>query len=399
MSDDEGTDAGEVLRLLAEGLSQREVCRRLGLTRYAVGEIAKGRSVHAGEPVPPVLKRRRRFDPIDPAYRAPTVARLRKGPATLGELQDFLGVDASGAHDMIRSLVAAGYSIDGDESGYRITGTLLPETLPHMLDTSRLTTDEVEIGVVADSHMSSTRQRLDVLEMAYDEFARRGVTFAVLCGNAIDGYLEPINGGEVLLRNATDQFNYFADHYPQRAGIVTKFITGQCHEGWWAKKIGLDVGKSMEFAAHEAGRDDLEYIGHLERDIPLSNGNGGGAVLRVLHPGGGTAYAQSYQPQKIVESYQGGEKPHILVIGHYHKLGCFYPRGVWCVLAGCCQDQTRWMRGRHISAHVGFGVIRFRLDKTGGVSGFAYDQYPFYDRGYHIDAGEWEVALGDALAR
>lgn len=114
---------------------------------------------------------------------------------------------------------------------------------------------------------------------------------------------------------------------------------------------------------------------------------------------GGSAYAQSYRAQKIVESYQGGEKPHVLIIGHYHKLGCFYPRGVVCLLAGCVQDQTRFMRSRAIEAHVGFSVLRFRQDKKGGISGFTPHIFPFYDREYHLDAGEWETAIAAALRK
>ena len=97
-------------------------------------------------------------------------------------------------------------------------------------------------------------------------------------------------------------------------------------------------------------------------------------------------------------SYQGGEKPQILIIGHFHKLGFFYPRGVVCLLAGCAQDQTKFMRSRHIEAHVGFSILRIRLDTGGGVASVTPTLYPFYDRKYHLELGEWETAIAGAIS-
>lgn len=53
-----------------------------------------------------------------------------------------------------------------------------------------------------------------------------------------------------------------------------------------------------------------------------------------------SAYATSYQPQKIVESWSSGEKPHILCLGHYHKHGSFMVRGVNTLLVGCFTGNT-----------------------------------------------------------
>jgi len=346
----------------------------------------------------PALSSKRKFDPTDPAYRGPTINRLRKRSMSLTELAEFLGTDEARALDMVRSLKGAGYNIEDVEGQYRIHGKLRPDTVPKMLDFGRLQTPERVVGIVADTHIVNTHQRLDALEMAYEAFKLAGVERVFLVGNSLDGYKEAINADEVYARNCEDQKSYLADHYAQRAGIQTDFITGECHEGWWAKSIGINIGESIEDKFQRMGRTDMHYIGHLEKDIKLSYG-AGSVVMRLFHPGGGTAYAQSYKAQKIVGSYQGGEKPHILVLGHYHKLGIFYPRGVWCILAGCLEDQTRWMRKQSIEAHVGFTILRFRQDKLGGISGMNVEQVPFYDRGYHLDAGEWEPALCDALAK
>ncbi|HUU21439.1 MAG TPA: hypothetical protein VM389_02795 [Phycisphaerae bacterium] len=346
---------------------------------------------------PAVFKGGRKFNPQDPAYRGPTIQKLRRTEMSIPELAEFLGADERGARLMVDSLRSVGYIVEDFEGRYRL-GALRPDTVPKVLKLDRLRTPERAFGLIADTHCASTKQRLDVAEMAYDEFKRQKITTVIHGGNLIDGYHEGINGGEVLFRNCDDQVTYLADIYPQRRGITTMFITGDCHEGWWVKAVGMNIGEYIEDQLRRHGRTDLKYVGHLERDFELAHGTGA-AVMRVFHSGGGTSYAMSYQPQKIVETYQGGEKPAILLLGHFHKLGVFYPREVWTVLMGCCQDQTVFMRKRRIAAHVGFSVMRVRQDDGGGVSGVAVEMFPFYDRRYHVGQGDmWERSVAEMLA-
>ena len=381
------------------------VMEHFGCTHHqATKAVTLARKAAAGNPTepatitPPVLSGTRKFDPADPAYRAPTVEKLRKSSMALFELAEFMGTDQQNALLMITSLKSAGYIVEDIEGRFRIVGKLRQDTVPQMLTFERLRAPLLKIGIISDSHLCNVNQRLDVLETAYEEFKRQKVEHVLHCGNLIDGYRERINASEVMFRGVTDQALYAADHYPQRKGVVTRFITGDCHEGWYAASVGLHVGYHIQDTFRRHGRADLEWAGHMEADIELKCGSGS-ATLRMFHPGGGSAYAQSYKAQKIVESYQGGEKPAILLLGHFHKAGLFYPRGVWCVLAGCAEDQTRWMRGRHIEAHVSFAVLSIAQDKKGAVSKVVYESFPFYDKAYHYDAGEWESALYQALGK
>jgi hypothetical protein len=134
--------------------------------------------------------------------------------------------------------------------------------------------------------------------------------------------------------------------------------------------------------AKEAGRNDLEYLGHLEADI-VYKAPEGETTVRLVHPGGGTAYALSYSVQKIVESYVGGEKPQVLLCGHYHKAEYSYVRGVHCVQVGCTQDQTPFMRKKKLQAHLGGWICEIGVGKQGSVTWFKQQFFPFYDRAYH----------------
>ena len=127
-----------------------------------------------------------------------------------------------------------------------------------------------------------------------------------------------------------NQIDYLIDKYPVRAGITTHFIAGDDHEGWYAQREGIEIGRYMETRAREAGRNDLHYLGYAESDVSLRCG-AGASVMRVVHPGVHRSYALSYTAQKLVESYQGGEKPQILIVGHYHKAEYCFPREVHCL--------------------------------------------------------------------
>ena len=119
-----------------------------------------------------------------------------------------------------------------------------------------------------------------------------------------------------------------------------------------------------------------------ETDVEITSQHGA-AVIRMMHPGGGSAYALSYPSQKMVESFQGGEKPQALFAGHYHKYDVCYPREVFTLQAGCLEDQTPFMRKKKLCAHVGFIIVTMgvRLDGTLGFVG--HEWHPFYDAKYH----------------
>jgi hypothetical protein len=87
----------------------------------------------------------------------------------------------------------------------------------------------------------------------------------------------------------------------------------------------------------------------------------------------------SYHPQKIVESFTGGKKPNVLLLGHYHKAEYLFYRNVHVVQAGTLQDQTSFMQRNFISAHLGFWLVEFRVSGVGEVSRFRCEFVPLYD--------------------
>jgi len=239
-----------------------------------------------------------------------------------------------------------------------------------------------KIGLVADTHLCCREERLDALHAQYDLFAREGVKDVFHAGNIVDGYVPRINGGSVYESSIDGQAIYCARHYPIRAGITTHFITGNDHEGWFQKE-GFNFGAYLQMVCERFGRQDMKYIGHVEADVVLTCGEHK-QHMKVQHPGGGSAYARSYKGQKMVESFQGGEKPAILVQGHYHVSGYSFDRNVHIIGMPGFQEQTIFGRTKHLRYEIGGVILEFKMSSvTGAITRVRPEFNLFFDRGFY----------------
>lgn len=249
-------------------------------------------------------------------------------------------------------------------------------------------------GLVSDTHICSTYQRLDVLNAAYDHFEAEGIREVFHAGNWIDGEAR-FNKHELLTAPGFEnQVKYFLDNYPNKVSINTRIISGDDHEGFYQQSFGVDVGRRLEQTARSRGRNDIFNLGYAEVDIPFAAKKGGKeAILRVVHAGGGSSYATSYSVQKLVESYSGGSRPQILYVGHYHKSEFLHYRNTAIIQAGCMEDQSLFMRKKKLSAHVGFWTVSFQVDSDGAVTRFNPEYFPFYDVGYYANRYGFDDAV------
>ncbi len=307
---------------------------------------------------------------------------LKKGPATTEHLAKALDSPVKLVRQAIKEMKDKGVllltTIDGKND---LGDSVLLEP-----GKSEVRGDKGEwthvFGFTTDNHLCNRHSRLDVLNAAYDHFEREGINIVYNAGNWIDGEAR-FNKTELITAPGLDhQLDYMIDNFPIRDGIETHYIAGSDHEGWHQDREGIEVGRYLQNRAEDAGRTDLKYLGYCEADVKLSFGQGS-SVMRVVHPGGGSAYAISYTDQKRVESYQGGEKPQIELVGHYHKFNYGYPREVHTLHGGCTTDQSLFMRKKRLQAHVGYSIIRIKQDQTGSVAGFQVQWCPFFDRKFY----------------
>ena len=318
------------------------------------------------------------IDPREPLIRSDLIRRLKR-PQRVAALLGHYKCSESVLDEVVRHLECAGYGI------LREAGTLqiIRQSKPGggtVLDAHPVKNAARTFGFLSDSHLCNKFARLDVLEAAYDHYAKLGIKQVFHAGNIVDGEIR-FNRFELLAHGITDQALYCLDHYPQRKGITTYFITADDHEGWWMQREGIDFGRYLIYEAEHAGRKDLVNVGYMEGDVDI-----GGDIIRIMHPGGGTAYALSYATQKIVESLQGGEKPGCILVGHYHKSIYHMVRNVHVYQGGTTEDQTVFMRKKKLEAHLGFWTISIRQDDIGAIRSASGEFTAYYDRGYHVGA-------------
>ena len=305
---------------------------------------------------------------------------LTKYQRTKDELADFFEVAPKVIQAGLDELKERAVTLDCENGIYSIQNDIRPPEDPvkETLEGLGARSGMFHIGHTADWHTASKYCREDVITKLYEWYAAEGVTTVYLAGNWCDGQAK-FNEFDLLVHGVTPQIHEFLRVCPQIPGIKTKALSGDDHEGWWVQREGINIGQLLELEARKAGRDDIEDIGYMERDIELAAGQ----IMRVIHAGGGSAYATSYKAQKYVESLQGGEKPRIVVMGHYHKFEFGYPREVYALQPGCCQDQTPFMRKKQIQAHVGGCILDIHVNDSGIIDEVGCRFKSFFDKQFY----------------
>ncbi len=325
------------------------------------------------------------------------VSMLRKSPLALEEVAVKFNTSKGAALDALEALGSAGLNV------HELGGKWSIEKTPALRSIGggtalNLTSDKdnfFRIGFVTDNHIGSKYARLDVLHDLYDRFQRRGITTVLNAGNYIDGEAR-FNKFDLKIHGMEPQLRFLAEEYPQRPGITTYFVAGDDHEGWYGQREGVDIGRYTERVMRDAGRTDFIYLGYMEADVGLVNANTGATQRgRVIHPGGGSAYAISYAPQKLVESFDGGDKPAVVFIGHYHKMEIMNYRNCWCIQGGTTEDQTPFMSKNKLSAHVGGIIVTLEQDPRTGAIISCNDMYRYFNQGYYAEEGERFSYAGD----
>ncbi len=316
---------------------------------------------------------------------------IRKaGAASIEDLLGTTGARVGEILDAIEALKGQGISIHRIGERYEIDRDPQPAWTSEESSSIQVVSEAdntFTFGACGDNHAASKYERIDVLESLYDRFERGGVTQVFHTGNWIDGEAR-FNRADLVAFGLDGQAHHLAKTYPRREGIDTYAIWGDDHEGWYTRE-GINVGRYVEDVMHNEGRTDWHDLGFMEAHVRLVNGNTGStAIMAVVHPGGGAAYATSYKPQKIVESYDGGEKPAVSLFGHYHKMEILNVRNVWTIQTGCTQDQTPFLRKKSIACHVGGILVNLEQDPETGSIIECNGMRRYFNREHYIASGQ-----------
>lgn len=298
---------------------------------------------------------------------------LQKKPTmSVEELADRFHVPPKEVRRSLELLANDGYRVSVDEATVELQKVPPARTNLHR---SLLEGNEMTIGVVSDTHLSSNEEALSELHLAYDIFAERGITEVVhagdwTCGNGI------FRGQVSEIKNQTfeQQVEYLVENYPQREGIVTRGISGN-HD------IEGDFGRigANPVVALANQRDDIEFLGDYSAWINYGPDDDNPCWMHLLHGKGGMSYSYSYKAQKLADGYRSERKPAILTVGHWHVRGAFEARGIQVLFPACFEWQSPFLTRLGLFPAVGFHILTMTVGDDGELVKMVPEYYRFVE--------------------
>lgn len=268
-------------------------------------------------------------------------------------------------------LIEDGFLISHDEKTVKLCKDILPQVNEH---TEEWAGEKIiRFGAIADTHLCNKWSQITFLHQLYDTYKAEEITTVYHGGDLADGWYKDRPGHIFELVpgcvGLDEQADYITKIYPNRQGVVTKFITGN-HDHTHIKNGGGDIGRRIA-----AERKDLIYLGQNNARIELTPN----CIMELNHPGDGSSYALSYALQKLIDSLTGGQKPNVLFNAHHHK--AFYMpkyRNIHAFEMGTTEDQTPFMKSKRISADVGGWIVEIHVDDEGTITRCKGEFIPYY---------------------
>lgn len=289
---------------------------------------------------------------------------------SIEELADLADVSPKRVREVLTDLSSQGYRISEEKEGIGVT---LSKVAPDKtnLHPGLFSGKEKIFGVVSDTHLGSNEEALEELHLAYDMFAKEGITDVLHAGDLVCGRgIFRGQDNEIKVFTVDGQVDHAVENYPLKDGIKTHIIAGNHDVEGDAGRVGFDP-----VAAVAARRDDFNYLGPYTAWMEAH----GGAWIHLLHGKGGMGYAYSYKVQKLVDGYPGGRKPALLIPGHWHVRGNFEARSVEVLFPGCFEWQSIFMQRLGLMPAVGFHIIHCVFGDDGSLVQFTPRWFKFFE--------------------
>jgi len=308
---------------------------------------------------------------VDPSKKRDGLLKMIQNNSKLSYIMDKLGLSKYEVLGLVKEIESEGiYKIkdawDDGEPIFTLEKSLIPErqVYQHAIgETTKFT-----FMVISDSHLGSKNEQLTFLHYLYDEAQRRGITNVYHCGDISEGFKKSRDDHMYSLHSIgfDDQADYIIRNYPEREGITTFFITGN-HDHFHIQNGGANIGKRIA-----ASRKDMQYLGINTAVIQLTPN----CKMELFHPQDGSSYALSYSGQKYLDSLSGGDKPHMIFVGHHHKYISMWYRNVWYFEVPSTHLQSDWEKGKRIRNDSGALIVTVEVDSTGTLMDCNHSMIP-----------------------
>lgn len=346
-----------------------EVCSRCSLP------FGPGRGRKPGRSTCNTCNKKRR-DPASsprPDRFGSLLAAVRGGPLSFEDFCNKLDLSPARARELLAEAAAAGVQIH-QENGH--VGMELVEEPSYKKATSIIkpTNGEFVCAVISDPHFGSKyclrAQLNDFVHWAY----KQGVRVILMPGDMLDGDYRH-GKFEMSHMGLEDQARDMSETLPSLDGLSYHAISGN-HDFTFTESSGVSVGRVIQQVFTDGGRNDFRF--HGERGAFLRLGK---AVVHLWHPRSGGAYASSYPLQKRVEGYAGGEKPHVLLAGHWHRYCHIYERSVHALACPTFQGGgSAFSRSLGGSPAIGGLLLRWEMTGDGTMRNFAHTYRAYFEQ-------------------
>ncbi len=227
--------------------------------------------------------------------------------------------------------------------------------------------DKLKFGVISDTHFGSKYFDKGIYLSAIQEIKKQDCQFICHIGDVTDGMSNRPDHIYQLTHIGYDAQKEYALELLNEWDKKWYIVDGN-HDSWFTMRSGSYIVKDI---CKEL--DDADYVGQNQGDIVIND-----IKIRLFHGLDGSSYATSYRIQKVIESFTGGGKPNLLLLGHTHKALYLFERNVHAISAGALSLQSSWMRGKKLSNHTGFWICELQVD-NGEILGCKTEFFPFYD--------------------
>lgn len=127
------------------------------------------------------------------------------------------------------------------------------------------------------------------------------------------------------------------------------------HDESFLKKTGWDIGKAISMI-----RKDIINLGFYDARIKLN-----GVDINAHHWGGNMSYARSYKPQKLMETINPKDQPHIFAAGHWHTALYMFYRKIHWFLPWAFLKENLLAKRFNLDNTIGGWVIEVEIDEKG----------------------------------
>jgi len=302
----------------------------------------------------------------------------RGKPRSLEQVCDLLDWSPRRARQALLDAQAQGYrvQVSDEEVAWRPVDQD-QATEPVSVDVAQPDGHRYAFAAISDTHYGSRFCRHECIAEFIRHAYERGVRVVLHGGDLLDGDYRH-SRWDLRAHGWRAQADECIRELPQLDGLRYLFVDGN-HDETHSDKAGFLSGQQLVTLARDQGRDDLTYLGPRRAYVQL---HGGSRPVRVelWHPRKGKAYALSYALQNHIRDYSPGEKPDILLAGHWHAHVGLEQRGVhaWMVPTFSAPGSS-FSKSLGGAVSMGGLIISYELTEGGTLRHVACERSAYYE--------------------